>query len=139
MKVEDVIKHSGIIPYKTSGSCEGVFYLNQVEEIARLYADQFMPTTTTETMQCDEGCEYHCTKGETLQEGDWTKCQKFSEWVSLLEIDGITRFDESDFDFFNKYDGRLKFSDERIYYSIAENFLPYQEFKKRAENTFKTK
>jgi len=144
MKVEEIIKQSGIEPYKTSGSCKGVFYLNQVIEIAELYATH--PTTTE--MQCDEGCEYECTKGgtqpkscETLQEGDWTKCEKFSEWVSLLEIEGCSLFFEDKYD---TYKGMFKsfFNKEGnggLNWGKGENFLPYQEFKQRAENTFKTK
>lgn len=101
---------------------------------------------TTETMQCDEGCEYECTKGgtqpkscETLQEGDWTKCEKFSEWVALNEIEGMRVFDGYDFDLFNKSDGKIKLTDQEFIVGKGENFLPYQEFKSRAENTFKTK
>ena len=140
MKVEEIIKHSGITPYKTSGSCEGVFYLNQVIEISELYATH--PTTTE--MQCDEGCEYECTKGgtqpkscETLQEGDWTKCEKFSEWVALFEIEGCGAYFENKYD---QYNGEVECNNSiSLMWGKGENFLPYQEFKQRAENTFKTK
>ena len=79
------------------------------------------------------------TTTETLQEGDWTKCEKFSEWVALDEIEGAKIFDGCDFDLFNKYAGNRKYNDGKLYYWKGENFLPYQEFKQRAENTFKTK
>ena len=108
--------------------------------------------TTTETMQCDEGCEYECTKGgtqpkscETLQEGDWTKCEKFSEWVALFEIESsISSFDTFWRDEFTLFNGDVKTADGKnmdgiLLWGKGENFLPYQEFKQRAENTFKTK
>jgi len=118
MKVEEIIKQSGIEPYKTSGSCEGVFYLNQVIEIAELYATH--PTTT-----------------ETLQEGDWTKCEKFSEWVALFEIEGCGSYFENKYD---QYNGEIECNNSiSLMWGKGENFLPYQEFKQRSENTFKTK
>ena len=78
---------------------------------------------------------------ETLQEGDWTKCEKFSEWVSLLEIEGMKHFNSiDDFTIYKKYNGELKSTKEpMLLWGKGENFLPYQEFKQRAENTFKTK
>jgi hypothetical protein len=80
---------------------------------------------------------------ETLQEGDWTKCEKFSEWVALWEIESNFYGAEDCYnEYFNQFDGCIKFLPKTITYGDliwgkGENFLPYQEFKSRAENTFK--
>lgn len=81
------------------------------------------------------------TTTETLQEGDWTKCDKFSEWISLLEIEGMKYFNSiDDFTLYQKHKGELKSTKEpMLLWGKGENFLPYQEFKQRAENTFKNK
>jgi hypothetical protein len=87
------------------------------------YANQFTPTTTT----------------STLQEGDWTKCEKFSEWVAILEAHGDKTFDSNDFYQYTENGGYFNFKVGGLYWGKGENLLPYQEFKSRAENTFKTK
>jgi len=85
------------------------------------------------------------TTTETLQEGDWTKCEKFSEWVALFEFEGSnSSFDQFWRDEFNEFNGEVKATDGInldgiLLWGKGENFLPYQEFKQRAENTFKTK
>jgi len=81
----------------------------------------------------------------TLQEGDYTKCEKFSEWVALFEFEGSnSSFDQFWRDEFNEFNGEVKATDGInldgiLLWGKGENFLPYQEFKSRAINTFKTK
>jgi len=137
--------------YKTVQDAEnnGVFEVG-TQNLKRWLERAKHPTTTE--MQCDEGCEYECTKGgtqpkscETLQEGDYTKCEKFSEWVALFEFEGSnSSFDQFWRDEFNEFNGEVKATDGInldgiLLWGKGENFLPYQEFKSRAINTFKTK
>ena len=81
----------------------------------------------------------------TLQEGDYTKCEKFSEWVALFVFEGSnSSFDQFWRDEFNEFNGEVKATDGInldgiLLWGKGENFLPYQEFKSRAINTFKTK
>lgn len=41
--VKETAESNGIEPYTTSNSCPGVYYWNQVEDIAETYASQFKP------------------------------------------------------------------------------------------------
>lgn len=122
MKVEEKANE-----YAICKSSSGVFQKAHIDDFiagAEWMKEQLSPTTT-----------------ETLQEGDWTKCEKFSEWVSLFEIEneGGQNYGDSDFDYFKEHDGFIYLIDNILLWGKGENFLPYQEFKQRAENTFKTK
>lgn len=122
MKVEEKANE-----YAIGKSSSGVFQKAHIDDFiagAEWMKEQLVPETTL-----------------ILTEGDWTKCDKFSEWVSLLEIEGCSVYFEDKYD---AYEGVFKafFNKEGnggLNWGKGENFLPYQEFKNRAENTFKTK
>ena len=118
MKVEDKANE-----YAIGKSSSGVFQKAHIDDFiagAEWMKEQLSPTTT-----------------EILQEGDWTKCEKFSEWVVLFEIEGCsTSFEDK----YAQYNGEIECNDSiSLMWGKGENFLPYQEFKQRAENTFKNK
>lgn len=122
----------------------------KVEEKANEYAESFR--LKLEEKGWFDSIKYHFTAGynyatnptttEILQEGDWTKCEKFSEWVLLREIEGDQNFGDFDFDLFKRYNGCTTFINGTGLVGgehLDSSKIEYKEFKNRAINTFKTK